>query len=456
MRKPSRKRSSRLHAGAAASLMLLGCADYLTGQDGEPRGPLLVTKLTLNDSGLSRASGAVVTDTSVPPDCSAAAAAGLLQCIADPFKDRYGVRRSPPNPDSANILRVVFNKAPLNFKGAPLEPVPAEGLPTNATPLKLAEPGVLKLSCENCSMDGLGNLGVPPSYNSLQLTGTDLSPNPAQYAYGPGLQMEVIAICPKEPVVPPPPAPPPAPTKCQLAGPSYKTDPFRALEPGATYSVILDPLLQARRGDGTDNVLLDNAAKALLTFTTEPFQVLTVGIGDGGDNEVAGTTDFGDGSTATPYQANLAGGDPELANEGALVVGLNAPADESRFTVQTVSAAVTANGATMAVPVTISTALGAAGDCDFGNRRLLYIAPTAGSWLAMATPGAVVTVTIRGSEIRDLSQLPGHPAGQGVHVLAKDITVQAKLLPESIPVPAPEPDPYTGVRAELVVAPSGC
>ena len=47
MRKPSLKRFSRLQAGAAASLMLLGCADYLTGQDGEPRGPL-------NAVGLSR------------------------------------------------------------------------------------------------------------------------------------------------------------------------------------------------------------------------------------------------------------------------------------------------------------------------------------------------------------------------------------------------------------------
>jgi hypothetical protein len=456
MRKSSPQKSFRLGAGAAASLLLLGCADYLTGQDGEPRGPLIVTKLTLNDNGLSRPSGSVITDTSVPPDCSAAEAVNLLQCTADPFKDKYGVRRSPPNPDSARILRVVFNKAPLNFKGAPIEPTPAEGLPTTATPLKLAMPGVLKLACQSCSMDGQGNLGVPPSYNSLQLTGTDLSPDPSQYAYGPGLQMEVIASCPKEPAIPPPPAPPPAPTKCQLAGPSYKSDPFRALEPGATYSVLLDPLLQGRLGDGTDNVLLDDAARALLSFTTEPFQVLTVGIGDGGDSQVAGTTDFGDGSAATPYQANLAGGDPELANEGALVVGLNAPTDESRFTGQTVSATVTAGGTTTAVPVIVSTALGAAGDCDFGNRRSLYIAPTAGRWLAMATPGAVVTVTIRGGEIRDLSQLPGHPAGQGVHILGRDITIQAKLLPKSIPVPAPEPDPYTGVRAGLVVDPSGC
>lgn len=455
MRERNAQQSFLLGAGAVASLMLLGCADYLTGQDGEPRGPLRVTKLTLNDLGRNRPSHGVVTDTSVPPDCDAPGASSTVQCTADPFRDTYGVRLSPPTPDSAARLRVVFNKAPLNFRGAPLEPVPAEGLPTTATPLKLADPRVITLTCQNCSMDGLGNLGVPPSYNSLQLTGTDLSPDPSQYAFGPGIQMEVLATCPRAPVIPPPPAPPPAPTKCQLVGPEYQTDPFRALEPGATYSVVLDPMLQGRLGDGTDNVLLDDAAKALLTFTTEAFQIITVGIGDGADNEVAGNTDFGDGSVATPYRANLPPENPgeeeqaALDNEGALVIGLNAPSDESRFTMQTVSASVTANGATMSVPVTVSTALGAAGDCDYGNRRSVYIAPTSGSWLAAAAADAVVTVTIRGSEIRDLSQLPGHPAGQGVHVLAKDITVQARVLP----APAAE---YGGIPAGDVVAPSGC
>lgn len=233
------------------------------------------------------------------------------------------------------------------------------------------------------------------------------------------------------------------------------TDPFRALEPGATYSVILDPQLQGRLGDGTDNVLLDDAARALLSFTTQDFQVITVGIGDGADNEVAGNTDFGEGSAASPYKANLMS-EAQLANEGALVIGMNAPVDESRFTAQTVSTSVTVNGMTISVPVTVSTAVGTALDCDYGNRRAVYIAPTAGRWLPMAEPEATVTVTIRGSEIRDLSQLPGHPAGQGVHAVTKDITIVAKLLPESIPVPAPKPATYSGVRASMVVAPSGC
>lgn len=438
-----------LLGASAASLMMLGCSDNLTGQDGEPHGPLRVTKVTLNDGSLSRPSGPVVTDTSVPPDCEAAAAKDLPQCTSDPFKDTYGVRLSPPNPDSARILRVVFNKAPLNLNGVALEPVPAEGLPTTATPLKLADPSVIKLTCTNCSTDGAGGVGAPPSYNSLQLTGTDLSPDPGQYAFGPGLQMEVLATCPRPATIPPPPAPPPAQTKCQLVGPTYVTDPFRALEPGATYSVVLDPKLQGRLADGTDNVLLDDAAKALLTFTVESFQVLLAGSGDGNDNQVAGSSDFGDGSAAKPYLAD-AGGDAAVANEGAVAIGLNAPADESLFTAQTVSASVTVNGTSMSVPVTISTALGAAGDCDYGNRRSLYVAPASGTWLPTAMPGAVVTITIKGSEVHDLSQLPNHPAGKGVHALNKDITVSAKLL--DMPADAD----YAGVLAADVVPPSGC
>lgn len=450
MRERNAQRSFLLGAGAAASLLTLGCNDYLTGQDGEPRGPLRVTKMTLNDGGLNRPSGRVVTDTSVPPDCSVPAAMDLPQCAADPFKDMYGVRLSPPNPDSARILRVVFNKAPLNLNGAPLEPVPAEGLPTTATPLKLANPNVIRLTCQNCSTDAQGNMGVPPSYNSLQLTGTDLSPDPSQYAFGPGLQMEVLATCPKAPTIPPPPAPPPAPTKCQLVGPTYVTDRFRALEPGATYTVVFDPMLQGRLADGTDNVLQDDAAKALLTFTVEPFQVLLAGIGDGADNQVAGSTEFGDGTAAKPYVADAAMGAAAVANEGAVVVGLNAPADESLFTAGTVTASVTAGGMTMSVPVTISTAIGAPGDCDYSNRRSLYVAPASGTWLPTPMAGAVVTITIRGSEVHDLSQLPGHPAGKGVHALNKDISVSAKLLD------APAGMDYMGVLAADVVPPSQC
>jgi hypothetical protein len=439
-------------------MVVAACNDNLTGQDGEPHGALKVTKLTLNDSGLNRVgiqgARSVVTDTSVPPDCSAASAMNLPQCTADPFKDKYGVLKSPPNPDSAHSLRVIFNKAPMLLGGKPLEPIPDNDLPTTLP--TLSDPTVLSLSCQNCSTDN-GAFGVPPSYNSLEITGTELSPDPGQYAYGPSLEMEALANCSKSDG-------PATPLKCMLAG--LKADPFRALEPGSTYTVTLNPALSARIGDGTDNVLLDDAAKALLTFTTEPFQVLYVGLaaqdpnGNLADNSVWDSTMNGDGSTATPYTAGALAFDamgnqlmnPQLvANEGAIAVTLNAPVDDSMFVAnQTATATVTANGTNTMVPVIISAATGMPKACVYANRRTLYIAPMAGTWTA--TPGANVTVdvTLRGSDIRDLSQLPNHPAGKGVHVLSKDAHIRATLLA------TPADMSYPGVLATAVVPSSMC
>ena len=432
-----------LRHGAWAAWVLVGlsaCNDYLTGQDGEPRGPLKVTRLTLSDLGKSRGA-AVVTDTSVPPDCSADAAKDLYACQSDPFKDKYGILRSPPNPDSAGRLRVVFNKSPLKLNGKELEPLPETGLPKM---LALSDPNVLKLVCTRCSQDDKGNQGVPASYNSLQNTGTDQSPNPARFAYGPGLQMEVLTSCEETATAP-----------CLLSG--LMPDPYRALEPDATYSVILDPGLSARLGDGSDNVLLDDAARALLTFPTEPFKLLTIGIGDAADNRVDGAAGRGDGSAERPYQIDRPKPDapmesvPVLDNAGAVQVRLNAAVDESVFTAQTATATVTVGtGAAMAVPVTLSNATGASRQCSFGDKRRLYIAPTAGTWLSQPMPDAVVRITLRGSELRDLSQLPGHPAGKGVHAVAREINLEARLLAESA---GPN---YRGVQATAVVPLSQC
>ena len=127
-----RKRNAQLFllagASAAAGLfMLASCNDYLTGQDGEPNGPLKVTRLTLFDNSASRGSSSVTSDTSVPPDCTKPEVAMTQTCTNDPFKDKFGVLRSPPNPDSARRLRVVFNKAPLKLGDLDIEPVPGDG-----------------------------------------------------------------------------------------------------------------------------------------------------------------------------------------------------------------------------------------------------------------------------------------------------------------------------------------
>ena len=134
-----KKRKKSLFLGAVASLMLLGaCNDFLTGQDGEPTGPLKVVRLTLIDFGLNTGH-LVFTDTSVPSDCTLAQYKDLKQCTSDPFMDTYGVKKSPPNPDSLRRLRVVFNKPPLLDLDAPsrglnsteLELVPESGVPTD-------------------------------------------------------------------------------------------------------------------------------------------------------------------------------------------------------------------------------------------------------------------------------------------------------------------------------------
>jgi len=419
-----RKRNAQLFllagASAAAGLfMLASCNDYLTGQDGEPNGPLKVTRLTLFDNGASRAGHPVTTDTSVPPDCTKPEVAGTQTCTNDPFKDTFGVLKSPPNPDSAQRLRVVFNKAPLKIGDVDLEPVPGEGegLPTV---LKLADPTVISLTCQNCSTDA-GKSGVPATFNSLQLTGSDLSPDPTVFAYGPGLQMEVLNTC----------AGATARYKCCAMGlfqpPTGKTcstltanpspnpaDALAALEPGATYTVVLNPALAGR--NSADKVLVDDKAKALLTFTTEPFKALNIAGGNAEEpTDVDSSTDNGDGSAAKPYLAGT------LVPDEPIDLELNAGVDATAFTASTATAKVSVDGAAatdVAVAVTVTGT----------KKRIIDIAPSSGSWATVAGAStAVVTITLKGAEIRDISQVPGHPAGKGIHVIGKDLTIRATV-----------------------------
>ncbi|MFO0573840.1 MAG: hypothetical protein U1A78_07585 [Polyangia bacterium] len=418
-------------AGALSGLLSLSaCNDYLTGQDGEPAGPLRVVRLTLLDPGIAHGD-VVFTDTSVPPDCKDPKYQSARACTNDPFGDKYGVLKSPPNPDSARRLRVVFNKVPLTLNGMELEPVPAMGLPTS---LKLSDPTVLTLTCTGCSTDG-GKMGVPVTYNSLQLTGSSLSPEPSQYPYGPGLQMETLVACGGT-----------AATKCSTIGLTAATvDPMSALEPGATYTVVINPGLGGRNPE--DKVLLDSDAKSLLSFKTEDFTLLAYG---DGDHESA--PDSSDVVTLPAIKVKNAMMMDEVVH-GALGLRFNAPVDESRFTAQTVTATLKVNGMDKGtVPVRASTAVGVpltddmderdGSDCGFGDRRHIYIGPNnaTGSWGDFAATDTVeVTVTIKGSEIFDVSQVstpdpmaklpPTHPAGKGLHSLGKDLTIKVKLDP---------------------------
>jgi len=414
-----------LAAGAFSGLLLLvSCADFVTGQDLEPPGPLLVTRLTLLDP-RGRDGAPIFTDTSSPLDCSLGEFKEAPACVSSPFMDRYSPKRSPPNPDSATKLRVVFNKVPLKLNGQDVEAVPESGLPMSIGELKLIDPNMIQLQC-----DGSG-CGVPQSFNSLQVTGSDLSPDPTQFDFGPALQMEVRA------------------SYDASFDTNIPSDPLRALEPSTVYHVVLNPGLSGR--NPMDRLQLDDTARALLTFTTEPFQVVRVGIGDLlttaleelGENDstdpyLAGKCGRGRGTAAEPYVAAAAATDEkdmctylDLANDGVIAVHLNAPADPAAFRTQTASATVSIDGAMpTAVPVKLRN--GAAPSCaphPSNSQRVLYVAPTAGTW-APALSGmqaAEVRVTLRGADIRDVSQRAGHPTNAGRHVLVEDVFVRATV-----------------------------
>lgn len=437
MRKQQKK---SLFLGAAASLALLGaCNDYLTGQDGEPTGPIKVLRLTLID--FSANTGHLVfTDTSVPSDCTLPQYKDLKQCTNDPFMDTYGVKKSPPNPDSLRRLRVVFNKAPLldldapnrGFNTTELELVPESGVPTD---LKLVDQKVISLACTNCSTDPTLGAGIPLTYNSLQLTGSDLSPDPSQFPYGPGLQMEVLTSCTSTTNK----------FKCDKIGLTKTTvDPLAALEPDASYTVQLSKGLSGR---DKNPVLMDDRAMALLSFRTEPFQTNSVGNGDGASDAEVRPGMSGSGTASDPYMV----ADSLVALDGAISIALNAAVDPSRLNGTSATATVSVNGGA-ATPVPLVVSPNAGGDC--GNLRSIYVAPAGGA--AWATPSkpdtddVVVTITLKGAAIYDLSQIKGHPLGKGIHTMGKDIVIRAKLLKGATPMD------YAGVPSSAVEDPNNC
>ena len=434
-----KKHRKSLFLGAAASLMLLGaCNDNLTGQDGEPTGPLKVLRLTLIDFGINTGH-LVFTDTSVPSDCTLPQYKDLKQCTNDPFMDTYGVKKSPPNPDSLRRLRVVFNKPPLLDLDAPsrgvnsteLELVPDSGVPTD---LKLVDQKVISLACTNCSTDN-GAVGIPLTYNSLQLTGSDLSPDPSQFPYGPGLQMEVLTSCTSAANK----------FKCDKIGLTSKTvDPLAALEPDSSYTVMLSKGLAGR---DQQKIMIDDRATSLLSFRTEPFQVNTVGNGDGESGKEVRAGESGTGSSTDPYTV----ADGLVAIDGAIEISVNAAVDYSRLHGTSATAQVSVNGgAPKAVAVIVSPNV--ADDC--GSLRSIYVAPASGgAWATLTNPmtdEVVVTVTLKGAAVYDLSQVTGHPIGKGIHTMGKDIVIRAKLLKGATPMD------YAGVPSSAVADPNNC
>ena len=397
---------------ASNSLIIAACEG---SQDFEIPGPLTVTRMTLNDPGGNNATGtSVFTDTSSPQDCTLPGLQDSAACISTPFTDMFSPKKSPPNPDSATKLRVVFNKLPLKLNGQDIEVPPEGGLPMGLSDFKLIAQGVIQLQCMG------SGCGVPESYNSMWATGSALSPDPTFFDYGPALQMEVL------------------PAYDPALGTTIAADPLRALEPGTVYKVVLNPGLSGR--NPSEKVLSDSASDALLTFTTERFQVIRIGIGAGNDALTGGGCLKGSGTASDPYIATAAlGGDgvcsyTDLANDGVMAIQLNAGVDHTVLRATTATATVSVNNGP-AMPVTVvvrNNAESMAGNpatCNRGNQRKLYIAPSAGTWVPglAANSNAVVKVTLIGADIRDISQLPGHPAGAGRHALASDLVLQGNI-----------------------------
>lgn len=358
--------------GAAGLALVLSCNDFLSGQAPEPSGPLQITRVTLLDR--TSRSAAVFTDTLVPLDCDLPAYKDSRGCQSDPLRDRYSKQKSPPTPDSASELRVVFNKLPLLLDGQDTEAA-------------LRNSPAITLSCEGCQ-------GAPPLLQRVIYIGTELSADPLTSPYGPALLAQVDP-----------------------------SDGRAALEPETAYRVVVAPGLAGRDGakvDLGDKARLD----PLLTFTTEPFKVLKVGVGAASDPFVYAAGQPA-GTAESPFKVAA------LSNDGVVALQMNAPLDAATLmAVDSVRATLTVNGVTQAAPVrvtlqrqTTEQEMGVSVTrCREGRWRVIHVAPgrPEGTWLDVGQKGEL---RLTYKEIRDVSQAMGHPAGK--HTLQSRVVVAA-------------------------------
>ena len=374
--------------GAAGLATLLGsCTDYLTAQTPEPEGPLRVTKMTLLDK-VSRDS-AVFTDTSLP-DCAQYNADFCGQeenrgndacrvCYNDVFKDKYSAKKSPPTPDSATDLRVVFNKIPRKWNGKDVNP---DNVPDEA----------LRLQCDGTCV------GIPAYKRLLDVSGSSLSFDPTEIPYGPSLRIAV----------------------------NRDADPRAGLEPSAKYSVYLDVGFADRAGNALDW----KAATALLQFSTEPLKVLQMGRGDGkADPWVYASNKYGDGSAQNPYSV------ADLARNSAIVLKLNAAVSpEPLATASIVGTAKSTTGTSQTVNVLVGTNVwGTEADgslsrkdaaCVQQNQRLLAFWPDTpdGRWPQDAVE---VSFSVPEGIVKDVAQKAGFPTG--MHALDRSVAVRTRF-----------------------------
>lgn len=373
-----------LLAGSALSVVAISCADYLTGQVLEPDGPLLVTKLTLLDK--TSRDVAVFTDTSLP-DCKQFSAEYCAVeanrtstecriCYNDVKKDAYSPTKSPPTPDSASDLRVVFNKIPLKWNGSAYSP-------------DAAPEGAIRLECDGCR-------GIPSYKRQLDVSGSSLSYDPRDIPYGPSLKLSID-----------------------------KSDPRASLEPDTSFRVYLDTGL----ADRNDNRVDWQAAASLLRFKTEPLRVLRMGRGDSTtDAWVYASSKYGDGSSGSPYSI------ADLPRDSAIVLRLNASTHPDPLTSLKLPAVVRrADGTTSSVDVLVGTNVwkrNSDGTCAQDSQRLVYFWPDT---VDQRWPSGAVEVsfTLAAGSLKDLAQVAGFPVGK--HALGSDISVRARILTTDAP-----------------------
>ena len=179
----------------------------------------------------------------------------------------------------------------------------------------------------------------------------------------------------------------------------------------------------------------------------EIVQINTVGNGDGEHGAEVRGGESGTGTASDPYVV----ADALIPLDGALEIGTNAPIDYSRLNGTSATAEVSINGgAPKAVAVTVSPNV----DGDCGNLRSIYVAPAAGAnWATPTNPmtdEVVVTVTLKGAAVYDLSQVKGHPIGKGIHTMGKDLVIRAKLLKGSAATD------YAGALSSAIQDPNNC
>lgn len=345
-------------AGLGAALLLLGCADYLTGQLEEPKGPIEVLKLTLSDT--SSRDATVYTDTSLPdcktaPDCSKSENRELRICricYNDVFKDRYAPHKSVPTPDSVQDIRVIFNKAPLQIDGKEL------GISYNASKdasttdaAKLVLRDSVKLQCSECG-------GTPMLSRSLFVSGSDVSFDPTSIPYGPSIQISVDT-----------------------------SDPRAALEPDSSYSVQLASGVAGRDGEKWSGA---TEQAALLKFKTEPFQILRVfGSANSPDKD-----EWVYKSQPALTTFNIS----DQQRSGAVTLVLNAPAFAGDL--GTVMVEARKDSGAM-IPVTLGSNAFVNPGCKPKSQREVYVFPTTGDWPADASE---VRIRIPAGSIKDVAQ----------------------------------------------------